>query len=280
MMTAFLNSEPRLLVPAVDAPLQHTCDEMCAWVRHEKHSELFICHASQAVHECTLKLCQFRSDAGPKARGSHHHVDEGNSVCMLTGFIREPVEFARPEFGTIDGESTEMKKIHNKPKSAASALHLAYEEQHEIAQKILKVLFANALHTPPEGLFRDIATICVRLWRLVRTKNNRMLDKTAVCKFPDLCLIILADMKMNGVRVTKQAGDSKSAIVVVPPHKHVREWLPPTSALCKYTDPTTNQPFTWQINNSKCLHTAIASLDRSEQQLLANEIRLLGSFRL
>ncbi len=269
--------ECKRTVPAVHAPLQHKCDELCEWLTCDH--ELYICQASQAMHTCSLQLCGYRSDAGPlghqKGQGSH-------SVCMLTGIIREPIEFGMPEYGTSESENYTAQPfksmMHPKPATLADRLRANYTKNHLEAQQIATDLLADAREDKPESLVEDLGTICVRMWHIVHNKANRMLDKSPICKFADLCLVVLYDISMVGLSHCEEAGNMDTLLTILPVHPYLRDWMPPPSAISNYTSNTTGQPFVWNINNSKCLHTAIASLEREQQEVLADEVRDLQSF--
>jgi hypothetical protein len=271
-------SECKRVVAPVSAPLQHQCNETCEWMTFD--DELYICQCSGAMHVCSLRECEYRSDAGPLGRrngqGSH-------SVCMLTGIIREPIEFGMPEYGTRESELGELQPIKHvfasKPCTLAGRLRSHYERDHAEAKQIVLDLLANAAEDIPQTLAVDLATVCVRLWHTVHNKANQMLDKSQICKFPDLCLVLLFDMSAYGLRHCEEAGDSESAVTILPVHPFLKEWMPEVSEIAKITNSSTRLRYSWNINNSKCLHTAIASLEREQQVLLADEVSKLASFR-
>lgn len=240
----------------LDAPLQHACDaEQCEWLFVD--DEWAVCLNSGNLHICTPDQCQYRDS---DARGAQDRKGMGGySVCILTGRVREALlqTSATPEWrpvGPAVGLQQRLRKKYDQNRATVNAIldKLVPEEQ-EI----------------PDHLRAQISATCCRVWHALHNCPNKMLasdQKTPMCRFEEMCIAVLYDMARFGLHVRHGDDDDAQKIELLTTVPFLYHNLPDTPTLGKYG-------YCWNINVSKCVHAALASMPVAELQALGDEFR-------
>lgn len=249
------------------APLQHACTSECHFAFVDE--EWSVCVESGNLHICTIQECQFRDDAGQDA--ALHNGGSGYSVCTLTGKVREPIDLVHggedpaPRRGQRNGGGKKAPPANR----LAAKIRGLYESNKQLAIGLIRKLTDNT-KLISDSKVADLGVVCCRLWFVVHNAPNKMLtadQKSPFCKFEDLCIVVLYSMSTIGLQLT-----IKNEKIKLLPYDTVFEFnLPPTSNLKE------RHGYTWNINSSKCIRTAIASLPVEELRSLANEFSRIFS---
>jgi hypothetical protein len=270
----------------LDAPLQHTCSAECNW--HRLSDEHYICKQSGNAHICTPKLCKHRAqkqgfqvpllqlnkeDKLTQEAGVWVKAPESNSICTLTGEIREQVDHNPYEQEPIKPQTKEKKFAGERSKQ---------QDANRLEATRLARQYYGAEFQQTCVLF--VVHICLRIWNALHPAAAVLEATTArkclpVCRFKvclyfcpllkkllqDFCLVIFYDLsvgwscqvnKGETVRVIPKLATILPANVKLPA-------IVSTPGLRKST------------NNSKAVHTKIIELDATTLRDLADDFASL-----
>ena len=243
-LTALLELQRRQLTFVSNA-LQHKCDVYCEWIDDVSPPDWFICKTSGNVHICTPKECKYRSreqgirlpvlqlNKEDKTQESSIWLrePERDTVCTLTGRVREMVEFAREK-----DQPQSAGKTHEKRKQEAKVDKLdKYDGE---AQQLAEKFYGKEVATA--RVRKIVSTICLRLWTMLPTEPR-------CCKFDELCRVVLKDL-YTGWSVRASNGEM---LAIIP--QFIPEGAPDITRL-------DDGRFRWNITHVKSLHTNLTSV--------------------
>jgi hypothetical protein len=148
-------------------------------------------------------------------------------------------------------------------------LRMRYDQDRDTARKLLLRLLGDKKR-PSETLIDDVCTACLRIWHVVHSTTNKMVcadQKTKVCAFEDMTVVVIYRMQFCGlnVRLSDADNDNEDPLELLPVVPFLQINLP------NNIEAERDLGIQCKTIISKVVLTALTSLPAAELRALANE---------